>query len=417
MLESLFVYAAVKHRHRSAPLVDERVQYLGELAGHGIPHATLLRRADYCRHVAIELEKWPRRHDWSVEEIDTLAMTWAKTRVGDGRASNEHWPYANFRVVAMEFVTSLGRLVAGPTIPLARYEDELNDFVTHQQAAGWQSAATCIAGRWQVRQFLNYLEAHGVELTGVRVEHIDTYFAEVGQHWSRASLASTATILRTWFRYGEVRGWNPPELADAVLSPRLYRLEGLPLGPSWEQVNQMLAGSVGQTPLALRNRAIVMLLAVYGVRSSEVRSLRLEDLQWGCNQLRVQRAKNGAESRFPLTTEVGNAIASYLRHGRPSSSSRIVFLSVHAPFRALSSGAIYHLVRRMMRSVAAGRQRNLGPHALRHACACRLLESGHSIETVADHLGHRDPETTRIYAKANLTMLRRVALEDLGGLL
>jgi site-specific recombinase XerD len=77
---------------------------------------------------------------------------------------------------------------------------------------------------------------------------------------------------------------------------------------------------------------------------------------------------------------------------------------------------MYHLVRHALGPVSAGRHQSLGPHALRHACARRLLESGHSLKAVGDHLGHRDPDTTRVYAKVNLVMLRLVALEDLGGL-
>ena len=147
-----------------------------------------------------------------------------------------------------------------------------------------------------------------------------------------------------------------------------------------------------------------------------MRHLRIDDIQWSRDQLQVTRAKSGRRDAFPLVTEVGNAIARYLCQGRPSSPSRAVFLTVHAPFRPLSAGALYHLVRHALLPVAAGRRQSLGPHALRHACARHLLESGHSLKAVGDHLGHRDPDTTRIYAKVNLAMLRLVVLEDLGGL-
>jgi integrase len=76
-----------------------------------------------------------------------------------------------------------------------------------------------------------------------------------------------------------------------------------------------------------------------------VRHLRIDDIQWSRDQLQVTRAKSGRRDAFPLVLEVGNAIAGYLRQGRPSSPSRAVFLTVHAPFRPLSAGAMYHLVR------------------------------------------------------------------------
>ena len=416
MFESLFVYPGVRARHQEAPFAEERATYLAQLAERGMPHVTLQHRANYCRHVAIELARQPQTQHWRVEEVDALARTWACTRVIDGRAGNERWPYEHFRLVALEFVESLGRLMPVPAAVRARDEDRLNEFIATQQEAAWLSAATCGTARWQVREFLRYLEAQGVALESVRGEHIDAYFAHVAKRWSRVSLAVTAKMLRAWFRHGEVRGWSAPGLAEAVLAPRLYRHEGLPLGPNWDQVNQMLASITGDTPLALRNRAVVLLLAVYGLRSAEVRHLRIDDIEWDRDQLRVTRAKSGQRDVVPLVTEVGNAIARYLRQGRPPHPSRVVFLTVHAPFRPLSAGAMYHLVRHTLLPVAAGRRQSMGPHALRHACARRLLESGHSLKAVGDHLGHRDPDTTRVYAKVNLAMLRLVALEDLGGL-
>ena len=417
MFESLFVYPAVRARHEAAPFAEERAQYLAQLASRAIPRITLQHRAGYCRHVAIELARHPQRQRWRIEEIETLARAWACACVVAGRAGGERWPYEHFRLVALEFVESLGRMMAVPAAVPDRYEERLNEFIASQQERTWQSAATCGTGRWQVRQFLRYLDLQGLALESVRAEHVEAYFASVAPRWGRVSLAVTAKMLRAWFRHGEAQGWSTPGLADAVLAPRLYRHEGLPLGPSWEQVNQLLAGIAGSTPLALRNRAVVLLFAVYGLRSAEVRQLRLDDIEWARDQLRVTRAKSGRREVVPLVTEVGNAIARYLRHGRAPSASRIVFLTVHAPFRPLSSGAVYHLVRHALTGVDVGRRHSLGPHSLRHACARHLLESGHSLKAVGDHLGHRDPDTTRVYAKVNLAMLRRVAFDDLGGVL
>lgn len=112
---------------------------------------------------------------------------------------------------------------------------------------------------------------------------------------------------------------------------------------------------------------------------------------------------------------VGNAIARYLREARPQSASRVVFLRLRAPFTPLSPSGLYCAVKsHLPAQERPGKGR--GPHGLRHACARHLLESGLSFKEVGDHLGHRDPDTTRIYAKVNLAMLRQVAFDDLGGL-
>jgi site-specific recombinase XerD len=112
---------------------------------------------------------------------------------------------------------------------------------------------------------------------------------------------------------------------------------------------------------------------------------------------------------------VGNAIVRYLCHGRPQTHSRAVFVTLRAPYRPISTGGLYNVVKRHLSKVTSHR-RGRGPHALRHACARHLIESGRTSKEVGDHLGHRSPDATRIYAKVDLVSLRRVALEDLGGL-
>ena len=151
------------------------------------------------------------------------------------------------------------------------------------------------------------------------------------------------------------------------------------------------------------------------MRSGEVRRLRLDDIDWRQNRIRFVRSKSGRRDDAPLVAQVGNAMARYLHEARPQSTSRVVFLRARAPFTPLSPSGLYSTVKSHFPAherPAAGR----GPHGLRHACARHLLESGLSFKEVGDHLGHRDPDTTRIYAKVNLTMLRRVAFDDLGGL-
>jgi site-specific recombinase XerD len=130
----------------------------------------------------------------------------------------------------------------------------------------------------------------------------------------------------------------------------------------------------------------------------------------------VVRSKSGRRELLPLEPHTGNAIARYLRQGRPKCDSRCAFVTLKAPFRPLSAGALYHLVSNRLPSVA-GPAKSRGPHALRHACARRLVDAGLSLKEIGDHLGHRNPDTTRVYAKVDLTSLRLVAMEERGGLI
>jgi integrase/recombinase XerD len=160
----------------------------------------------------------------------------------------------------------------------------------------------------------------------------------------------------------------------------------------------------------------LMLLSVYGHRRAELVRLRLEDFDWEREVIAVTRSKTQRAQVYPLCRPVGDAVLRYLREGRPRSDHREVFLSLRAPVRPLSRCALTSLVMRRLRVLGVTLS-HYGPHALRHACATHLLEQGVSLKAIGDHLGHCDPNATRIYAKVDLVGLRQVADFDLGGLL
>ena len=235
------------------------------------------------------------------------------------------------------------------------------------------------------------------------------YFQHIARRLSRTTLRNVATGLRAWFRFCAAQGWTQPGLADAILLPRIYRHERLPLGPTWDQVSRIDAAS-GDDPASLRNRAI-LLLSVYGLRSGEVRRLQLDDVDWQHDRLRIQRSKSMRLEMFPRA-ERRQCSAGYVRHGRPPSHSRT--LTLRAPYRALSDGALRRLVRRYLAIVGLP-AKGYGPHGLRHACARHLLEAGSSFKEVGDHLGSESRQHG-IYVKVNLPALRLVAFDNLGGL-
>jgi site-specific recombinase XerD len=414
MFDLLFTYPSVQRRHREGPLAAERAAYLRLVAARGMAPATILRVARYCLCIAKELQ---RRSLKQLQEFEVVALAdkWAARRVKNGRAKVRRWAAEQFGHVAKDFLHSCGRLHAPPARPPGRWDAQLADFLAAQQAGPWQSSATCRSGFWQVRRFLSYLEERGTALADVGGADIDSYFQEALAGWSRNSLHSSAKALRAWFGHAERRGWVRAGLAQAILLPRVYRDEGLPIGPTWEEVGRVLQATAGQDTASLRDHAILLLLAVYGLRSGEVRRLRLDDIDWVPGQILIVRSKSGRQETWPLHPRIGNALARYLRHGRPKSADRSVFLTLKAPHVPLSTGGLYDVVQRHLSKIASpGKGR--GPHALRHACAQHLVDTGRTLKQVGDHLGHRSPDSTRIYAKVNLLALRRVAFNELGGL-
>jgi integrase/recombinase XerD len=148
-------------------------------------------------------------------------------------------------------------------------------------------------------------------------------------------------------------------------------------------------------------RAIVMLLAVYGLRSAELRCLKLEDVDWEGEMICVTRFKARRKQLYPLSHTVGESILRYLKEVRPRAFYREIFLSMRAPLQPLSKAGLWSVVSRRLRSLDVA-IKHRGPHSLRHACATHLLSQGLSLKEIGDHLGHRNPDATRLYAKWNL---------------
>jgi integrase len=197
--------------------------------------------------------------------------------------------------------------------------------------------------------------------------------------------------------------------------PRLYCHEGLPQGPAWRDVQRLIESVSDENPTHIRNRAVILLLAVYAFRINEVSKLTLDDIDWEAERLHVRRSKLKKVEEYPLATEVGTAILRYLKEVRPRSSRRELFLTLRAPYRPLSSASLGARVGTLVRRLGI-KLAHYGPHALRHACATHLLAQGLSLKQIGDHLGHRSAQATRIYAKVDVSSLRQVADQTLAGL-
>jgi integrase/recombinase XerD len=166
----------------------------------------------------------------------------------------------------------------------------------------------------------------------------------------------------------------------------------------------------------IRNRAILLLFAVYGLRRQEVADLRLDDINWRKETLTILRSKQRRRQTYPLLPSVGQAILRYLKNVRPKSAHREVFLRLLAPLDPISS-ALWAVAAYSMDKAGIQSSPHRGPHSLRHACASHLMSEGFSLKEVGDHLGHRSFDVTRIYAKVDLASLREVAKFDLGEVL
>src|SRR5262249_23151095 len=133
-------------------------------------------------------------------------------------------------------------------------------------------------------------------------------------------------------------------LAAAIMSPRVFADEGLPTGPSWEDVQRLLTSTEGDDPKDIRDRAMIMLFVVYGFRVGDVRALRLDDLDWEKEMICIRRPKSRRQQSYPLSYTVGEAIVRYLKEVRPRTPYREIFLTLRAPIRPIGNGTLYDVV-------------------------------------------------------------------------
>lgn len=263
-----------------------------------------------------------------------------------------------------------------------------------------------------VRRFLNSVGGgQDLQLSAIRPTDITDYVrrhAPKGRTFAAAK--DTVTALRSFFRFARYRDYIQTDLAATMPSVPSWSMASIPRAMPAECVRRLLdASKTWCTPSGLRNHAILLLLARVGLRAREIILLELGDIDWVEGCLTVN-GKGRQQRPLPLPHDVGEAIASYLKEGRPTSESRRVFLCSRAPFDGLMNGCDVGMIVRRATRRAGMELEHAGAHQLRHALAIDMLRQGLSLTEIGQMLRHGSPEATRRYAKVDLDALREVAL-------
>ena len=417
MFDQLFPRCQTRLRHITSPLLQERLDYVRYCAQQGYSPTTLRSLATDLLLIQNVLGLPESSQKVEPATVKAVIEKWTAREpryfsYKNGRRGRENLPQR-----AIRWLRYMDRLQISPSDTSA-YSLFIGDYAEYMRQQEGLSEATIKTRSWYVEDFLKRFFSDHPSLSDITITEIDEGITRKKRDcgYSRSSVKVYASGIRAFFRHAERRVWCRRGLADLIQSPRVYQYESLPSGPSWEDVQRVIATAQGSCPKDLRDRAMLLRFAVYGMRSGEVRTLKLEDLDWAKNAICVPRTKGRRIQCYPLVETVGEAILRYLEDGRPNSSKyREVFLTVEAPIQPLRSSSAWTIVAKRLRPLGLS-LRQLGPHALRHACATHLLAEGLSLKQIGDHLGHRSPRVTAAYAKVDIKGLREVAnftLEDL----
>lgn len=287
---------------------------------------------------------------------------------------------------------------------LAAYADHLRD-------VRGLAVLTITAHVRDVAELLRALDydTNTARLQALSVRDMEEFLQVVGRRQARGALQHVVAHLRGFVRFLAVTGEVRPGLDTQIDTPRVYRLEQLPRALPWDTVQKFLQAIDRRTPKGRRDFAMFLLIATYGLRTSEVAALTLDAIEWRARRIRIVLRKGGTPLLLPLTDDVAAALVAYLRRGRPRLACREVFLRCRAPAGAVERTAVTDAFQRWSRQSGLPISFQ-GPHCLRHSYAVHLLRQGVSLKTIGDVLGHRTAEATCIYLRLSLDDLRGVAL-------
>ena len=373
---------------------------------------------DAIRH---HLHEWLRFTDYldrcgaaqAASRTDETVRRYVAERTCGTSASHGRFVRASVRIFleSDEAGRCRRRVGTAPSIPLW-FTDTLTSYLEFVERHRGLAPRTVRQYGRKLSAFAQYLQhVHVTRLDAITPRHVREFYENVSGRRPRRSYGSS---LRAFFRWASTQSAVPVTLTDAVPRPRRYRLSVLPDVLTDADVERILAAVDHSTPIGRRDYAVLLLAARYGLRPCDIRQLTLDHIDWRRACLALRQAKTGRPLVLPLLSDVADALAAYLRDGRPPSASRVIFVRHRAPFEPLvAENNLFTIMRAALTRVGlASRPGRRGLYLFRHTLATQLLAAGHPLKTIADVLGHASTDTTYGYTRVELGALRTVAIAE-----
>jgi len=311
----------------------------------------------------------------------------------------------------LRFAGVINQQPPAPAVEATPIQRVAGAFEQHLRQAQGLSRATCVQYVPFAKRFLVERFGNGpVELCELRAVDVMGFIQRQAARLSQARAKSATIALRSFLRYLRVRGEVALDLAASVPTVPNWSMTGIPRAIAADDLHAVLQSCRRDTAGGCRDYAILLLLARLGLRSGEIVALTLESIDWDLGCITVVGSKSGQRLPLPLPADVGEAIATYLRRGRPRSGDRALFLSSNAPIRGLGSQTSIGSIVAAAIARAGVHPLHAGAHQFRHALACEMLRHGANMTEIGSVLRHQHAKTTSIYAKVDFAALRPLAL-------
>ena len=355
------------------------------LSQRGYAHKTIRHRLGLLLHLSRRFKRQgvDSFSGWTPQRLDRVEMTYRR------EGSQMVQVVRSFR----QFLQEEGLIrVQEPELP-SPSEEELKTFGVHLRDVRGLATSSIVGHQRRLRPFLSFLrfdqQPRGLAQLGQ--DQIDQFLRRAARRNNRFSLQQIVSSLRALLRFEHARGRLSRPWHQQIDTPRVYRQERLPRAWSWDQVQALLRSIRPSDAQGWRDRTLLYLAAAYGLRSSELVHLTLDDLDWRHDTLRVMQIKTNHTLYLPLGGEAGEVLSSYLRRGRPQTEQREVFFRLRAPAGPLKPSAVYHIFTHRLRKSGLA-VAPTGPHVLRHSLAVEMLRQKVSLKAIGDVLGHGTPK-------------------------
>lgn len=412
MLEKFLERLGADQRGQRNPLLVQVLPFADSLMESGYAATTIQSKLG----LLIDLGEWLRRRGLAVKDLDERRIETFITdrrrkgllRRGDRTTVRQLLDHLREHHVVQRVT---------PTCDVSPLAAILDRYEKHLRSERGLTTATIINYLPFARKFLSDRFGEGPFLLKVvRPRDISGFILRHARTMSCRRAQLMTTVFRSFFRFLFQRGELQVDLAPSIPTVADWRLSTLPRYITAEEVIRVLGSCDRHTATGRRDYALLLLLARLGLRAGEIVAMQLEDIDWRSGEILV-RGKGLLYDRMPLPVDVGQALAVYLRHDRPSSKTRRVFVCRKAPQRGFSGPSTVSTIVRRALDRAGLHPGFKGAHLLRHSLATSMIRSGASMSEIGEILRHRSPSTTEIYAKLDFEGLRSLAQPwpNLGG--
>jgi site-specific recombinase XerD len=394
-------------RLRVGPLASHLDAYLKRIEREGfLPSSVPMQMYAIAR-----FSNWLQTWQLGLHQVDEAAVERFLQRDPGVVHSGESAPLHRFLAMLRE----IGLTAAKPAEPRncqQRFVDQYRHYLRQERGLAETTLPNYVPF---AEQFLSYrFGPSDMNLSELTARDVTKFIQDRAQQLSSGRAKLLVTALRSFLRYLRHQGEISVDLAGCVPPVAIWSRSTVPKFLPAGTVQRVLDHCERDTADGKRNYAVLLLLARLGLRACEIVALSLNDIDWDNGRITI-RCKGGRWAQLPIPADVGEAIAIYLRSGRPRCLCRRVFLRHRAPIRGFAhSITVSTIVRRALIHAGIDSTRK-GAHLFRHTLATDLLRQGASLDEIGELLRHRSPNTTAVYAKVDLTALRSLALPWPGG--